>query len=713
MLFSCEWLSDYVDLPADPAELARRLTAAGLAVEGVEATEGGEAVLDVDVTTNRVDAMNHLGVAREVAVLTGRALSEPEVSLDEADEATSGAVEVTIEAPELCSRYAARVIRGVTVGPSPEWLARRLRAIGLRPINNVVDVTNYVLWETGQPLHGFDLAKVVGAAIRVREASAGERLVTLDGETRKLAAGMLVIADSGRPVALAGVMGGASSEVTGATRDVLLESAWFDPASVRSTAKALGMHTDASHRFERGVDPELQARAAERAAALIAELAGGTVLAGTLDVLAPGRGERHARPTILLDLDRLDAFGGVDVPAGKPAEWLRGLGFEVEPAGDRTLSVTVPPWRLDDVSEAADLFEEVLRIRGYDAIPSSLPALGEPDAPPTPRQVLRGRARRLLAACGFAEAIDYAFYSAQDAAAFPALGEGAEGEAPVLLANPLSELYAVMRRSLLPGLLASARFNTRRGAEAVRLFELGTVFGRREDGTVVEREVLGLVCGGSLGTPWEGSEALDLFHLKGVLEALAADAGLASDRGSAGSSDPSSGEGGAAAGGLEARPARLAGLREGASAELLVEGRRHGLLGRVAAGEEAFPLWVAELELDALEVPPEALEKARQVEAPPRLPGIEADLTLTHSLDVPWAEIDAAIREGAAPELARFGLKDRYQGEGVPEGAVNTTIAFLYHGGERQLTQDEVNTHHQALARQLEERFGWQEETAS
>ncbi len=690
MLFSCEWLGDYVDLPADPEELARRLTGAGLAVEGIEETADSDTVLDVDVTTNRVDAMNHLGLAREVAVLGGHELAVPEVSLDEAPEPTSGAVRVTIEAPELCSRYAARVIRGVTVGPSPEWLARRLRAIGLRPINNVVDVTNYVLRETGQPLHGFDLAKVSEGRIQVREARPGERLVTLDGEERKLAAGMLVIADAQRPVALAGVMGGAASEVTGATRDVLIESAWFAPGSVRATAKALGMHTDASHRFERGVDPELQAWAARRAAALIAELAGGTVLAGTVDELAPGFEARHARPAILLDLDRLDAFGGVEVPDGKPSEWLRGLGFEVEPAAERTLSVTVPSWRLGDVSEAADLYEEVLRIHGYDPIPSTLPALGEPDSPPTPRQILRGRVRRLLAASGFAEAIDYAFYSAEDEAAFPALGEGAGDEAPVLLANPLSELYATMRRSLLPGLLASARFNTRRGAGAVRLFELGTVFGRSADGSVVEREGLGLVCGGVLGTPWEGMEELDLFHLKGVLEALAEDAGLAPG----------------APRGLEARPARIAGLGEGAAAELLVDGRRRGVLGRVAGGEEAFPLWVAELELAALEVSADELEAARQVEPPPRLPGIEVDLTLTHSLDVPWAEIDAAIREAAAPELARFGLKDRYRGEGVPAGAVNTTIAFLYHGGERQLTQDEVNARQQALSARLEERFG-------
>ncbi len=693
MLFSCEWLRDYVELPADPEELARRLTAAGLAVEGVEETATGDTVLDLDVTTNRVDAMNHLGVAREVAVLTGHALSEPEVSLDEAPEATSEAVRVSIEAPELCSRYAARVVRGVTVGPSPDWLARRLRAIGLRPINNVVDVTNYVLWETGQPLHGFDLAKVGGAVIRVRETRSGERLVTLDGEDRELAAHMLVIADAERPVALAGIMGGAASEVTASTREVLIESAWFDPRSVRSTAKALGMHTDASHRFERGADPEIQARAAERAAALISELAGGTVLTGTVDELAPDFATRHERPTILLDLDRLEAFGGVEIPAGKPEEWLRGLGFAVAPAAEGTLSVTVPSWRLGDVSEAADLYEEVLRVQGYDSIPSTLPALGEPDAPPTPRQLLRGRVRRLLAACGFAEAIDYGFYSAEDAEAFPALGEGAGDETPVLLANPLSELYAVMRRSLLPGLLASARFNTRRGAGAVRLFELGTVFGRGPDGKVIERESLGLVCGGTLGTPWEGSEELDLFHLKGVLEALAEDAGVARE--------------GGASPGIEARPAALTGLREGTSAELRVGGRRRGILGRLAAAEEAFPLYVAELELAALEVPAEELEAALQVEPPPRLPGIEADLTLTHSLDVPWAEIEAAIREAAAPELVRFGLKDRYQGEGVPPGAVNTTISFLYHGGERQLTQDEVNSHHSALSHRLEERFGW------
>lgn len=695
MLFSLEWLSQYADLPDDTAELARRLTAAGLAVERVEETEHGT-VLDIDVTTNRVDAMNHLGVAREVAVLFGGALREPAAELAEAAEETASAVRIEIDEPALCTRYAARVIRGVTVGPSPDWLARRLRAIGQRPVNNVVDVTNYVLWETGQPLHGFDLSKIGGATVRVRRARPGENLVTLDGQERKLAPDMLVIADASRPVGLAGVMGGEESEVGPGTTDVLLESAWFDPRSVRATAKTLGMHTDASHRFERGADPELQARAAARAAALIAEVAGGTVLAGAVDVLAPDHDERHRRPTIALDLDRLDAFGGVAIPEGRAAAWLRGLGFDVAEDVPRRLRVTVPPWRLGDVFEAADLYEEVLRIHGYDAVPATLPALAEPDAPPTPRQLLRGRVREVLAACGYAEGATWAFQSPEEAESLQPLGEGADAEEPVTVENPLSELYSTLRRSLLPGLVADARFNTRRGAESVRLFELGVSFGRRAGGAgaegVVEREAVGIVCGGAVGTPWDRRRELDLFDLKGVVEAVAEAAGVA----------------------IEARPADgLRGLLPGAAAELRIDGRRVGLLGRLdpetGGDDDPYPLYLAEVELAALEADPEALRAAREVAAPPRLPGIEADLTLTHSLDVPWAEIEATVREAAPPELVRFRLKDRYTGRGVPDGAVNTTLTFLYHGGERQLTQEEVNERQQALAERLENRFGWEE----
>jgi phenylalanyl-tRNA synthetase beta chain len=692
MLFSCAWLSQYVDLPGEPAELARRLTSAGFAVERVEAAEGADTVLDVDVTTNRVDAMNHLGLAREIAVLFGVPLRRPAPALSEGDEATSGAVTVRIDAPDLCTRYAARVIRGVKVGPSPDWLARRLTAIGQRPINNVVDVTNYVLWETGQPLHGFDLARIAGATILVRRAKAGERLTTLDGVERKLEPGMLVIADAARPVGLAGVMGGEASEVGSGTTDVLLESAWFNQRSVRATAKRLGMHTDASHRFERGADPELQGWAADRAAALIAEVAGGIVLAGAVDVQAPDHESLHRPPTIHLDLDRLDAFGGVRVPEGRPAAWLSGLGFGVEQAHDaaeRALAVTVPSWRLGDVFEAADLYEEVLRVHGFDTIPATLPAIGEPDAPATPRQSLRRRVRRTLAAAGYAEAITWAFQSAEEAGSVAPLASssegGAAGEAAVVLANPLSELYSTLRRSLLPGLVADARFNTRRGAESVRLFEIANAFARAASGEVIEREAVGLVCGGTVGTPWQRQVELDLFDLKGAVEAVASAAGKT----------------------IEARPAEVAGLLPGTSAELVIDGRPAGRMGRLASDENPYPLYLAEVELAALEMSAEELHEAFEVEMPPRLPGIEVDFTLTHSLDLPWAEIEAAVRTEAAPELRRARLKVRYTGEGVPAGAVNTTLTFLYHGGERQLTQEEVNRHQEALAATLQERFGW------
>ena len=395
--------------------------------------------------------------------------------------------------------------------------------------------------------------------------------------------------------------------------------------------------------------------------------------------------ERHARPTIDLDLDRLDAFAGLASPEGKPAAWLTGLGFEVESLGDRKLRVTVPTWRLADVSETADLYEEVMRIHGFDAIPSTLPALREPDGPPTGRQLLRRRVRKVLSAAGYAEAIQWAFLDREGVASIAPLGEGASDETPVTLENPLSELYSTLRRSLLPGVIEAARFNTRRGAESVRLFEIGVTFGRSRSGEVNEREALG----SSAAAPWARrgrvTGQLDLFDLKGAVEAVAEAAGKR----------------------LEAEPAEVHGLLPGTSATLSVDGRPVGVLGRLAEDEEHYPLYVAEIELAALESTTEELYAALEVEAPPRLPGIEVDYTLTHPVEVAWADLAAAIREHGAGDLRSFRLKVRYEGKGVPEGAVNTTVHCLYHGGERQLTQEEVNRHQEALTGHLEERYGW------
>ncbi len=692
MLFSRNWLGEYVELPDDLRELADGLTAVGMAVEGEEA-RGDDVLLDVDVTTNRPDCMCHLGLAREVAVYRGVELRHPDAGPDEADEAASDVVSVELQDPEGCPRYVARVIRGVKVGESPGWLKERLEAIGLRPINNVVDVTNFVLWEMGQPLHAFDLDEIAENRILVRRAGEGETLTTLDGEERELSPRVLVIADPRRAVALAGVMGGLDSEVTEGTTDVLLESAHFDRRRVRLGAGELGIHTDASHRFERGADPGACRRAANRAARLIAELTGGRVLAGAVDERAYGFEAdftAHGR----LDLARLESFAGTDLDAGQVEVWMRGLGFEMTRDGDAgapAWDVAAPSWRLYDMEPGPDgkiyeqdLYEEVLRLHGYDGIEATLPGLTGSDGPRAPEQVRRDRMRDHLAACGYAEAVNYAFHSRDMDTSTAHLAP--EDSAPVELTNPLSELYSVLRRSLVPNLLYNAAFNRRRGVESVRLFEVGHVFWQ-EGSRVEEREGISFLCGGTVGTPWDRPRDLDLFDLKGVLETLGEV--LETE--------------------IRVRPADLIGTVAGAAAEILVDDEVIGWLGHVDEGDsDGYPLYAAELRTGRLGVGVVGGAARTQVRVPSRFPTVEADFTLTHAATVPWADIAAAVEAERPEGLAGFGLKDRYEGEGVPEGAVNTTLWFLYSHPERTLTQDEVNERQGALTAGLERRFGWQ-----
>ncbi|HZF08544.1 MAG TPA: phenylalanine--tRNA ligase subunit beta [Thermoanaerobaculia bacterium] len=695
MLFSRDWLSVYVDLPETPEAIARRLTFAGFSVEGMTERDGepADTVFDVDVTTNRPDAMNHAGLARELSVLYGRALRLPVPAISESPEGSeTAAAAATVEILDAdgCSRFVGRVVRGVKVGDSPEWLKRRLESIGKRPINNVVDVTNFVLWELGQPLHAYDLAQLQGAKLLVRRAREGERLTTLDGVDRALDPEMLVIADAARPVGLAGVMGGADSEVTAATVDVFLEAAHFDRQAVRLTAKRLGLHTDASHRFERGADLEACRIATDQAAALLVELAGGRVLPGAIDVRGPERPARRGR----LDLARLDVFAGATIPPADTHRWLAGLGFAPQALEEGVLAVTIPSWRYYDFEPrsggevfAQDLYEEVIRAFGFENVPAALPALPDPDGHPIAAVARRGKIRRHLAASGFVEAVDFAFIDPAADRAYPSLAPEAKA---LPLENPISKRASVMRRSLVPGLVESARFNQRRGASSVRLFEVATVFFDNPDATLPDQpEMVGLVCGGRVGNPWQhpsGSD-LDLFDLKGGVESLAEEMGVR----------------------LLARPASgLPGLLAGSAAELYRPEHPTeivGYLGRLEA-EEGYPLYVAEISADALT--PETIDLS--IDPPSRFPGIDADLTLTHALDVPWAEIEAAIRDLAAsvaPDLVSFELTVRYRGEGVPAGAVNTTIHFFYNSRQRSLTQDEVNGEQLALAAELERRFGF------
>ncbi|HKH46626.1 MAG TPA: phenylalanine--tRNA ligase subunit beta [Thermoanaerobaculia bacterium] len=698
MLFSTRWLADYVDLPEEVRELARRLTAAGHAVEGIE-EKGDDVLLDVEVTTNRPDCMNHLGLAREIAVLFGRPLRVPPVAPPESAGRVEDAAAVEVEEEIFCPRFVARVVRGVKVQESPAWLRDRLASIGLRSISNVVDVTNFILWEMGQPLHAYDLDRLSGRKLLVRLAHRGERLTTLDGVDRELDEQMLVIADAERAVGLAGVMGGLDSEVTERTRDVLIEGAHFHRQAVRIAARKLGMHTDASHRFERGADPEICERAVSRAAQLLAEIAGGTVLAGAIDARGPQDESAGWPPRGRLELAKLNAFAGAEIPRADVERWLTGLGFTLQPAGpglqeETAWDVTVPSWRYYDFRTRhqpphsvypQDLYEEVLRMYGFDNIAAALPGIEGSDGTRTPEQSLRERARDWLAAAGYAEAVNFAFQSRSLDGRFPSLRPGTE---PLELANPLSEAYSVLRRSMVPNLVENARFNQRRGVPAVRLFEIGRAFFPSDKlGALPDQpEQVGLVCGGRTGTPWQREAELDLFDLKGAVDGLAEELGVR----------------------LEARPAELTGLLEGHAAELVRPdqgGRIVGWFGRVEE-EEGYPLYVAEIALDGLAGGNDQ-RRGLEVALPSRFPGIDADFTLTHALNTPWAAIDRGIAEATPADLVSWNLKDRYRGPGVPEGAVNTTITFLYNSQERSLTQDEVNERQDALTAELARRFGW------
>lgn len=680
MEFSRNWLARYVELPDEIDELARRLTSAGLAVEGAE-PQGDDVLLDIDVTPNRPDCMNHIGIARELAVLFDKPLKRPSPELIETDEQIADVISVELSTPH-CPDYVARLVRGIEVGPSPAWLVDRLASIGQRSINNVVDVTNFVLWETGQPIHAFDLHKLAGGKIEVRYAREGETLVTLDGERRELSPEILVIADAEKPVALAGIMGGLDSEVTDQTRDVLIESAHFDRTAVRLGSRRLALKTDASHRFERGADPAACRPAADRVAELLVEVAGGAVSSGAIESPHP---DFFGSFEGTVDLDRLDAFTGAALPRADVERYYQQLGFEPRSDGSNRLRATVPSWRYYDFWQRrddgevyeADLFEEAMRMHGFEAIPSALPAIGDPDPGSSASHRQRERIRTTLAGCGYTEAINYSFGHRSMDTLFPGLALSGE---PLEIANPLSEQYEVLRRSLLPGLLENARFNLRRGAQWVRLFEIGRLF---PGGDSTEVESIAVVAGGSPTTRWDRREPVDLFELKGVLESLIE----------------------AFDGRLEARAAEPRGFVAGTGGELLVAGEVVGYLGQVDDPELAFPLYAAELSTAALV----ESELPAQIVAPSKFPSVGADVTITHAVEVSWAQIERTVLEAEVEDLSACGLRDRYSGEGVPEGAVNTTIYFLYNAADRSLTQDEVNERQAALKEELERRFGWKD----
>ncbi len=573
------------------------------------------------------------------------------------------------------------------VGPSPDWLREALESIGQRSINNVVDVTNFVLWESGQPVHAFDLGKLGGGEIRVRRAGAGETLTTLDGEERELDGDLVVVADAERPVALAGIMGGLDSEVTEGTADVLIECAHFDPTLIGKGARKLGMHTDASHRFERGADPEAPVWASARVAQLVLEVAGGEVCAGAVDV----RSEQY--PPVLagrLDFDRLQAFCGLELERSEVVRILTGLGFgldDLDSEGGDGWHVSVPSWRYHDMRYTsadgsvyeADLFEEVLRQVSFDRVPSALPPFDLPDPGSSEAHHRRQTIRRQLAASGLAETISYAFHAGAADGSYGIWSRASR--CGWRIRSPSSTTSCGAR--LMVGLADRARYNLHRQADAVRLFECGVVFPGPD---LPEVEVVGVVMGGAPGFEWQyprtEPRVFDLYDLKGCFESLAERFGTR----------------------LEVEPAALPGVIDGTGGRLSTPGGAVcGWIGHLDLGDAPFPVFGGELEV----APLAAGDRFVAVETPSRFPAVTMDLTLTHSGSTPWSDLRAAVEHAGQEDLVDCLLKDRYEGKGVPEGAVNTTIHFVYNSVDRSLTQEEVNERHQRLSKALEERFGW------
>jgi phenylalanyl-tRNA synthetase beta chain len=670
MIFDAEWLTEYLDGAPDLDTLAEGLTSCGCLVELREPGDGAEK-WDVEVTTNRPDAMNHRGLAREASVATGCRLRPIDFAVDEGDEDAADLATIEIAEPSLCSRYVGRVIRGVSVDQSPEWLQRRLSNCGVRPINAVVDATNYVLLELGQPLHAFDLDLVRGRRIVVRPAEPGERLTTLDGEERALDPSMLMIADGEGVVALAGIMGGADSEIHSGTTDVLLESAHFDSLSVRRTSRRLGMHTEASHRFERGTDPEMAAVACDRAAALIAELAGGQLCRGRIDVYPRPWEPRHME----FSVTALSAFTGLDILADRVREILDGLEFQPELEGD-SVAVTVPPHRVD-IDRVPDLYEEVIRHVGYDAVPSRLPVLPTTPGHRNPNWELIDRARESAVSAGLVEIMTWSFIDPEfdEMVASQVLCPGE----PVPLGNPLASTQAVMRRSLLPGMLGAAQANSNQGERRLHFFEQGRVFDLAEDGPR-EHERLGIVFRDESGA----SEAR-FRRLKGVVESVCEGVGLPSLEWKRGGGPWFDEGAGAILKTSDGKPVGMAGL---VSQEL---GARWDLGPEVAA---------AELDIDAASEP--ALTRFEELA---RFPSVVMDMTVEHGSDLSYADLESATRELAGEWVEDLSYVTQFKPKGEPQ-VVRTTFRLVYRHPERSLTQDEVNSEHSNLREGLAGKLG-------
>ena len=682
MFISYEWLKELTETKLRPQEIRERLTMVGLAIDAVE-EHGGDAVLDVEVPSNRPDCLSHVGIAREVAVIEKGRVRMPASETIKTEGRSEEFTAVEIKDPDLCPRYAARLVRGVKIGPSPDWLAKRLETIGQRPINNVADITNYVLHELGQPLHAFDFAKLGGHRIVVRRAAPGEKLKTLDGVERSLTGEMLVIADAEKAVALAGIMGGEESEISTQTKDVLIESAYFNPHSVRLTARHLVMDTEASRRFERGADCDGVLKAQQRCVELICAIAGGVATEDAIDIYPQPFKER----VISLRPERVTELTSLTISKDEIVRILTGLGFESAGEAQGPLSFKVPSWRID-VEQEEDLVEEVARHTGYEKIRSELPPANS-SGEYQPSEMKQRSLRRALNAFGFDEAINFSFIQQESRfKLIPSLANH-ENDQPQL-ANPIIEDAAWMRSTLLPGLLNSVRHNFNHGIRDVKLFEIGRIFSFSKAGELPEETLaLGLVAtGGALEEDRAQAEReVDFFDLKGALESAVDWMNLSP---------------------LTFTPVSVRHLRVGQSAQIKSgDGTAIGTIGRLAenlatAYKFRQAVYLLEVDLGKLLSGP---GKSIQYSPLPRYPSVMRDISLLVDRKVALDEIFATVDNQKLADCRSVKLVGTFEGGNIQSSKRSVTLRLEYRSDERTLRDEEVEAYHSRLTSVLLDTF--------
>ncbi|MBI4472950.1 MAG: phenylalanine--tRNA ligase subunit beta [Acidobacteria bacterium] len=663
MKISYNWLKEFVDINDAPQEVGRRLTEVGLALDGLESA-GNDHILELDIATNRPDCLSHIGVARELSVIYPAALRTPRFELREGSKAAREAFSISIADPDLCGRYCGRYIEGVKIGSSPDWLQQRLEALGVRSINNVADVTNYVMLELGQPLHAFDTDTLAGHQIIVRRAELDEKLITLDGIERELNPATLLIADAERGVAIAGVMGGAETEISPATKNVLLESANFNPLSIRKTSRALGLSTEASYRFERGADIVMAAIACDRAAAMIQELAGGTIYGGIIDVY-PGKTDR---PALTLRRTRINKFLGAPVDDAIVERILRALGFELTRIVDGW--AVVPPTHRVDAAIEEDLLEEIARHHGYDKFPATLPAFsghGSGVSLEHEERLLRNR----LSASGYTEVTTFAFSDESMERTFR------KGVEPARLLNPMAEDEAILRTSLLPSILRTIQWNMNRGVRDLQLYELGKVYMKDSENRALILAATGLLRQKSVH---EAARDFNFYDLKGDIEDVLREFNLEL---------PATKDAAAP----YYHPGRA--VRWG---DLVTFGELHPEITGLFKLKQR--IYIAELDVDTI-----LRSKGHPViEGVPRYPSIRHDLSLLVNKGITYEQVRAAIPQ--IHELIDVEPFDRLETGPFPESKYSLAISLTYQSSERTLTDAEVLEMDSAVLSALNQRLG-------